>query len=161
MCLIIGYGNVLRGDDGVGPHIAQRLEGTLSSETVQLVACHQLTPELVEPISRAQQVIFIDATEDGKPGEIHCQEIQPEVTPGAFTHNVSPVTLLAASRALYGVSPKGFTLSITGAHFEYGEGLSPSVEKAVPQVMKLIYQLIETHENLPTMRIRSHKPLEA
>jgi hydrogenase maturation protease len=161
MFLIIGYGNVLRGDDGVGQHVAQRLEDTCDSEMVHVIACHQLTPERVEAISRAHMVIFMDATEEGKPGEIRCQEIRPEATAGAFTHNVTPATLLAVSRDLYGVSPKGITISITGAHFDYGEGLSPPVEKAVPEVMKRLCQLMERHENLPTMQIQSQKSLEA
>lgn len=59
--LIIGYGNPLRGDDGLGWHVAQRLAAVLPQHRARIEVCHQLTPELAEPISRADLVIFIDA----------------------------------------------------------------------------------------------------
>jgi Ni,Fe-hydrogenase maturation factor len=76
------------------------------SESVQVIACHQLTPELVDPVSRAELVVFIDAAETGRPGEIHIAEVQPEVDSGAFTHNVSPASLLAAAMTCT-ASPRG------------------------------------------------------
>ncbi len=142
MILVIGYGNTLRGDDGVGQHIARRLDVSLYSDSVQVLACHQLTPELVEPVSRADFVVFIDAAETGRAGEIHSADVEAEVVSGAFTHNVTPASLLAAAYDLYGVRPRGFLISITGSQFSYGESLSPEVEAAAEEVIKRIYRLI-------------------
>ncbi len=146
MILIIGYGSILRGDDGVGQHIARRLDISLYGETVEVLSCHQLTPELVESVSKADLVIFIDAAEDGEPGKIRRYVIEPEISSGAFTHNVSPADLLAAARDLYGTHPQGVMLSITGVCFDYGEELSEEVEAAVPVVIQQIRRLIEAKE---------------
>jgi hydrogenase maturation protease len=61
--LIIGYGCPLRGDDAFGWHAAHRLLKLAGNDSVQVLATHQLTPELAEPISHADLVIFIDASE--------------------------------------------------------------------------------------------------
>ena len=58
--LIIGYGNPLRGDDGLGWRAAEQLAEIIPQSEAEVIACHQLTPELAEPISRARLVIFID-----------------------------------------------------------------------------------------------------
>ena len=59
--LVIGYGNPLRGDDGIGRVIAEHIAETLRPEAIDVVVAHQLTPELTEPISRSGLVIFVDA----------------------------------------------------------------------------------------------------
>lgn len=66
--LIVGYGNPLRRDDGVGWYAAQRLSHELSGEQAEVIACHQLMPELAERISQTDLVIFIDAAVGTSPG---------------------------------------------------------------------------------------------
>jgi hydrogenase maturation protease len=143
MILLIGYGSTLRGDDGVGQHIANRLDVSLYLDTVEVIACHQLRPELVEAVSRADHVLFVDAAQDGQAGDIRCCSIEPEIPTGAFTHSMTPAGLLAAANHLYGVHPQGTQITITGAQFDYGENLSPEVEAAVPKVLEQIHTIIE------------------
>lgn len=69
-----------------------------------------------------------------KVGAIHFKEIEPEVATGAFTHNVSPMSLLATASNWYGVHPKGVVVSITGVEFDYSEELSPQVRAVIPDV---------------------------
>ena len=65
--LIIGYGNPLRGDDGLGWQVASELAKCVDA-LISVVAVHQLTPELAEPVSDADLVIFVDSSCDGEPG---------------------------------------------------------------------------------------------
>jgi hypothetical protein len=58
--LVIGYGNELRGDDGVGPKTAMAVS-EWHFPGVKTMVCHQLTPDLAEPIAAAERVVFIDA----------------------------------------------------------------------------------------------------
>ncbi len=50
--LIIGYGNVLRSDDGIGWHVAERLAADARFDDVTILQRHQLTPELALDVSR-------------------------------------------------------------------------------------------------------------
>ncbi|MFI5043071.1 MAG: hydrogenase maturation protease, partial [Acidimicrobiales bacterium] len=68
--LVIGYGNTLRSDDGVGWHAAALLAEDPRLAGVEVLAVHQLTPELALDMSRATLVILIDAGADDPPGAI-------------------------------------------------------------------------------------------
>ena len=65
--LIIGYGNTLRRDDGVGPKVAEAV-AALALPGVRALAYPLLTPELAEAVSQARVVIFVDAAVDAPRG---------------------------------------------------------------------------------------------
>ncbi len=143
MILIIGCGNTLRGDDGVGQVIVERFDPHRYGEVVEIIACHQLMPELVEPVSCADLTIFIDAAEGDTPGQIRCSEVLLGSESGAFTHNLTPASLLAGAANLYGTETRALIISITGAQYEFSEIFSSQIEAAVPAVMNLLSSLID------------------
>ena len=98
----------------------------------------QLTPELMVPISRAERVIFIDAAAAGQPGEIRRQELAAHPTPVAFTHETGPAGLLAGAAALYGSNVSGILYTIAGEAFDFGEQLTPVVERSLATLVALI-----------------------
>jgi hydrogenase maturation protease len=125
--LVIGYGNPLRGDDGFGYRAAERIPGA--------IAVHQLTPELMDPISQADRVVFLDATAGGVPGEIRRRRVEPSTSGGAFTHHSTPEGLLAGAKALYGCAPEAILITVCGARFDLSQTLSPEVESALQQIL--------------------------
>lgn len=142
MLLIIGYGNPLRTDDGIGQIVVSRLAGRLRSSAVRVITSHQLMPELAEPISRASIAVFVDACEGECLGAVDCQAIAPETIDGAFTHHSTPASLLAAARELYGNAPEGLIISIAGRSFDYGTELSPQMTNALPHLTEQLIGLI-------------------
>src|ERR1017187_6668201 len=89
--LIIGYGNPLRGDDAFGWRVAERLLELNHDPAVEILCLHQLTPELMDPLSRADFAIFIDACAGGKPGAIAERRIEAGAAGTAsFTHHATP-----------------------------------------------------------------------
>jgi hydrogenase maturation protease len=141
--LIIGYGNPLRGDDAVGWHIAQRL--TNESEA-QVIACHGLLPELAAAIAHADEVIFIDADVGKFPGEIQRQTVQHDTKPvRAMLHALTPGQLLATAASVYHRAPEAVIITITGARFDYGERISPLVQRAADTVVEMVRRLLARH----------------
>lgn len=135
--LIIGYGNPLRGDDGLGWRVAERL--ALEWPEAETLTCQQLTPELAEPISRARRVAFVDAAADGPPGAISQRRVEPDASaPASFTHHVNPGVLLALSEKLFGHRPEAALFSVAGASFDFGQTLSPAVEAALPELLQRV-----------------------
>ena len=130
--LIIGYGNPLRGDDGFGWHAALRLREVIHDAGVEILPVHQLTPELMDPISRARRVIFIDAAVGNEPGKL---TVTPLATTGApppaFTHFATPAALLEGARSLYGAKPDALLITVVGLDFELGENVSEPVRLAL------------------------------
>ncbi|MER3475130.1 MAG: hydrogenase maturation protease [Armatimonadota bacterium] len=143
-CLIIGYGNPLRGDDGFGLAVAEQLQETLDPESGFVIACQQLVPELAEPISRADVVIFVDARVGEPAGLVECERLRPApLSPTATVHHADPKGLLALARGLYGATPnRAFLLTVRTLHFWYSESLSPEVRKAIPEAVERIQKIL-------------------
>jgi hydrogenase maturation protease len=141
--LIIGYGNPLRSDDGFGWHASQLLAQALTGQDVEVLTCHQLTPELAEPLSKCRRAVFIDADAHGKPGEIHRRTVRPQIpTSSAFTHTCTPAGLLASAQQLYGHRPRALVITVSAQTFEFGDALSPVVSAALPKVVAHVCQWI-------------------
>jgi hydrogenase maturation protease len=143
--LILACGNTLRGDDGVGAYVAKCLAGELRDPEIEIQCDHQWTPELAEPISEAELVIFLDASASLPPGEIACQPLQPAPSsPAQFTHQTSPAALLSLAAELYGHIPaRACLLTVGGRSFDLREELSPPVLQAVPAVLQRIRELLQ------------------
>lgn len=142
--LIIGYGNMLRGDDALGWHAAQRLSEQVADERVIVKVCHQLTPELAEWVSQARAVAFLDARVDGQPGEIRAAAVEPDLSAsGLLTHHLTPGGLLALTQTLYGTCPTAVVFSLTGERYALGSTLSPRVEATLPALVACVRRWIE------------------
>jgi hydrogenase maturation protease len=144
MLLIIGYGNPLRGDDGIGPAVVDELQGSPIAARTELLQRHQLGPELAAQIAIADAVIFVDASAVGIPGEIRTRRLQaPEAATSDLTHHVSPEILLAIARELYGRAPDAVLVTVCGASFEMGTPMSDVAYKAVQELVPFLHALAD------------------
>lgn len=140
--LVIGYGNPLRGDDGFGWHVARSLCQDEADGVLEVIACHQLTPELAELVSRARLVIFIDAELGEVPGQFSCQAVEPQCGfTTSLSHQLDPPTLLAWAQSLYGTYPPAVLLCVTGQSFAHEEELSPAMRATLPAVQAKVREL--------------------
>jgi len=121
--LILGYGNTLRRDDGLGVALAEALAAE-SPAGVEVRSCHQLTPELAEPVSRAAAVVFVDAALPGI-GSVRLRRLRPMTAAAVGSHDCAPESILGLAGALYGRVPPAWLLALPGEDFGLGEGLSP------------------------------------
>ena len=143
--LVLGYGNPLRGDDGFGWHVAEILEGEYrNDDRVQVIPCHQLTPDLAETMSHFGTVVFVDVSCDQMEEVVRCQHLVPEVPGTTFTHHVSPSTLLITCEVLYGRLPKAYVVSIAGRSFGLGEEMSPDVRSGIPGAIDRIRRIFDS-----------------
>src|SRR5262249_15125666 len=86
--------------------------------------CHQLTPELAEPIASADHVIFVDASVEGG-DSVQMREIEPSEHLQIITHAADPRSLLALAKQTFGRCPAASWLSIPVQDLDFGDGLSP------------------------------------
>jgi len=145
LIIIIAYGNPLRSDDGVAWRAADELEKKFPGGDVEILRTHQLAPELADAVSRTEAVIFIDAAGDGAghPGEVRCAPVGPPEGPVRFSHQLSPSSVIALARQLFGAAPRAFSVTLTGECFDHGEALSPAVAAALPSLVTRIEALIQ------------------
>jgi hydrogenase maturation protease len=137
--LVIGYGNTLRSDDGVGPKVADAV-AALALPGVCALNCPLLTPELADPVSQARVVVFVDAAVDA-PREVQLRKLAPADTSQIMAHAASPATLLALARDVFGHAPEAWLLTIPAEHIGIGEKLSAftrrGLETAVEEIKRL------------------------
>jgi hydrogenase maturation protease len=141
--LIVGIGNPLRSDDGLGWHVARELARGLVRDDIQVVAAHQLTPEISERASRAELVLFIDAAQSGEPGTLQCEQIVPSAPSGRHSHELTPAGVLQLAQELYGRCPPAYLLTIAAESFDTGDTLSAAVVGALPELKKRIRNFVE------------------
>lgn len=126
--LVIGYGNTLRGDDALGPEVATLIEQQ-KFPGVFAVTVHQLTPELADPISAADAVVFIDASSDPA-SEVSLRPLaaadQVEVRP----HFGHPAALLKLAAQTFQRCPAAWLLTVPGFDFGFKGGLSARAQAA-------------------------------
>ena len=134
--LVIGYGNTLRGDDGVGPRVAEAIE-KLNLPGVRTLACPMLTPELADPIARAAKIIFVDAAVDA-PKEVQWRKLEPNETSQLMAHAADPRTMLALARDVFGRTPEAWWLTIPAVDLGFREEFSPEVQKGLAEAVENI-----------------------
>lgn len=137
--LVIGYGNTLRGDDGVGPHVAEAVRA-LRLPGVNTLVCQQLSPEHAAPISLAQTVIFVDAAVDA-PREVQLRRLEPSDTTQLMAHAADPRTMLALSRDVFGHVPQAWWLTIPAEKMDFSEDLTPLAQRGCAQALAKIQEI--------------------
>ena len=144
--LIIGYGNVLRADDGAGYRAAEELQRHYRDDPeVRVFAAHQLTPEMAAEISSNDFVMFLDASSEAEPGKIWQVAVSPEATLSGFTHQLTPASLLSAAEKLYGHAPEAVCISMAGWSFNLDDKLSRRAKMLLPVFISQAKQAAESH----------------
>ena len=137
--LVIGYGNTLRGDDGVGPRVAEAIE-KLNLPGVRTLVCQQLSPEYADPVSRAQTVVFVDAAVDA-PRKVQLRKLDPGESSQLMAHAADPRTLLALARDVFGHAPQAWWLTIPAVKLDFSEELTPEAQRGFAEAVEKIRSL--------------------
>ncbi len=139
--LLVGYGNTLRSDDGVGPRLVEDL-GTLRLPGVRTLICQQLSPEHSGAVALADAVIFVDAAVDDPP-VVQLRELQPGPAAQLFAHAADPRTLLAFARDVFGHAPRAWWLTIPAVNLAFGEQFSPVTAAGYAAARQRIQELAD------------------
>jgi hydrogenase maturation protease len=146
--LVIGYGNTLRRDDGVGVRVAEAVEA-LQLPGVATFTSQQLSPEHAERIAHADTVVFVDAAVDA-PTEVLLRPLEPNESSQLMAHAADPRTMLALARDVFGHVPKAWWLTIPAVELGFGEDLSPAARRGSAVALVRIRHLAQSRsDNAP------------
>ena len=146
--LVLGVGNPILSDDGVGIHVARALkEEELKNAVVEELPASGL--EFLDVVLDYDRVIIVDAilTKNGKPGDIHMLEEDDfeKAIHGASPHGVNIATALALGRKIVpDRMPKEVSYIAIEAEdvVNVSEKLTKNVAKAVPKVVSKILEML-------------------
>ena len=136
--LIIGCGNLQRGDDAAGELVAQKLRSLGISARI----CSGEASELLDAWRGADDVLVVDAVVTGAPvGTVH-RWSNPQSIPFAksagSTHGFGLAEAIALAVAMKELPARLWIYGIESENFQIGAGISPKVECAVDEVVKAI-----------------------
>lgn len=117
--LVIGIGNPLRRDDGIGPWLAERV-AAWNLPGVATRSVHQLTPELASEVALHDGVLFLDAAVDG--GNRTPVPIPPSCR-HTLGHVYCPGELMALAEMVGSPRP-AWMVAIPATDLGVGQGLS-------------------------------------
>lgn len=138
--LVIGYGSMIRGDDGVGQAVARAVEAW-NNPSIRAVAVHQLVPELAAEMARHERVLFVDASANPDQTEVEVEPVTPSTADGVTVHFCSPAWLLALCRELYQTCPLALLIKVPAPIMTLGEGLSSVAERGAGQALETILSI--------------------
>ena len=145
--LVVGLGSPDRGDDGIGPAVARRVETLALAEVDVLV--HEDPADLVELWSGRSVAVVVDAVRSGGPaGTVHLLETEAAGnrlfhstwadTARGGTHALGLAAAVELARVLHRLPRRLVVVGIEGVGFDRGAPLSPQVEGAMPAAVAAV-----------------------
>jgi hydrogenase maturation protease len=148
-CVIIGIGNTIKSDDGVGVEAVRYLEGRLPGE-VELVEGSVYCADLFSFLEDRDKVIFIDAIDAGEePGAIFRfspEEVRQRKTGVSLSiHDFGPYELIATARLMKQCPEEVVFIAVQVKNVEFGEELSGEVRAAIPRLHRIVLEELGEH----------------
>jgi hydrogenase maturation protease len=153
--LVIGLGNPILGDDGVGWRVVEEIaRQTVSNPEVEVDCVSLGGLSLMERLTGSERVILVDSIYTGKnPNgtvrQLSLNEI-PDISSGhtASAHDTSLLNAMKLGRSMEIPLPSDknvFIIAIEAENvYDFSEMLSPKVEAAVPQAVEIVLKLLQS-----------------
>ena len=151
--VVLGIGNVLLRDEGVGCHVARALEG-IPLPDVKIIdggTC----PDVLQLLEDADKLVIVDAVKGGgTPGQIyrfHLEDITLEQKPFLSLHDVGLVDSLMLMQLWHpdfiGIS-EAVVIGVEPGEIDWGLELSPELREKMPQIIDAVLAELNTSANL-------------
>lgn len=148
--IVLGVGNTLLSDEGIGVHVMERLRRDHSEPgTIDFLDGGTLSFTLAGPMAEADQLIIIDAAElKSPPGTVSLFEddaMDDYLSRGKrrSVHEVSLVDLLAIAHLTDSLPPRRALIGIQPQRVDWGEEPSPAVAAAIPRACEMAVNLMQ------------------
>lgn len=146
--LVLGIGNILMGDEGIGVHVVNEVSSRPLPDDVECLDGGTGSFNLLEPMQNAKRVVLVDATVDGaEAGTVRL--LRPRFSkdyPRTLTaHDIGLKDLIDAFYLL-GDEPEVALFAVSIDSFqEMTVELSEAIEKAIPAVADLVVEEARSH----------------
>ena len=137
--LILGIGNLLLCDEGVGVHVARALQREQLPENVVILEVGTAFLDALPEIELADRIIILDAMQaDHAPGTIYrvpfddC--VKPECIASLHGFDLSRVIFLAGRTS----PPEAVVIGVEPARIDWGTDLSPKIQEMMPSIIEAV-----------------------
>lgn len=145
--VILGIGNILLSDEGVGVHIANELMKMKMPSGVSVIEGGTDGFRLLNIITEADRLIVIDAVKGGAdPGSVYRFDINEiKNVPRGFKTSVHQIGILEVIdlSGLIGKTPQTTVIGVEPKSLEMSMDLSPEVKAKIPRIIELVMEEIK------------------
>ena len=139
--LVVGIGNRSRGDDAVGPVVAERV-AALGVPGVEVVV-HDEPLALVEHLTDHDEVVVVDAgAPRGEPGRVHVVHVGDSPlrgdSPVLGSHGLGVAEAVELARVLDRLPRRLTIVGLEGVSFDVGAPLSEQVRNRVDEAARIV-----------------------
>lgn len=149
---IIGIGNLLLQDDGIGVHVARSLQKTALPDGVNVID-GGTSPEIYSYIESTEKLIVIDAMETGDvPGSVYripIEDLTTEVAKFTSIHEINLVSMLKTMRLLGKGPQETVIIGIQPRDMNVSTELSPELQQKIPQIARVVLEEIKSQAPIP------------
>lgn len=150
---VIGVGNLLMGDEGVGVRVVEYLvERGMLPEGVEAVDGGTGGLKLIPYLEGVDRVVVVDAFKgNGRPGSIYrfdIEEIPSRTLQKLSLHEVDLREVFSLFTLMKGRRPAGRIVGIEPGMIAHGMGLTPEVEAAIPKAADAVLEEVRRCMNL-------------
>ncbi len=144
--LVLGTGNPILSDDGVGIKVAHEVGEKLNDPQITVAATSEAGLSLLDSIVGYDKVIIIDAiqTKEGNIGQIYRMGPEDFSLTKHFSspHQINLVTALELGKMLGLAMPQKITIFAVEARdiASFSEKCTPEVERAIPEAVKMVLE---------------------
>jgi hydrogenase maturation protease len=144
---VIGLGNELRGDDGIGPRIIEELSKTPFIESIKVIDAGADAFIVLECLQQESPVIIIDCAEMGKEaGAVVCfradESRLKQMDQLISLHGFGLAEIYQMAKAI-GPVPTCTIIGVQPKSIEFNTGLSAEVESSINQIKNLVIKEIK------------------
>jgi hydrogenase maturation protease len=149
--LVLGLGNPILTDDGIGIHVVRELMARSLPDNVTCAEASVGGLRLLEVLAGYERVILVDAiqTRDGKPGDIHrlhANDLRASLHAGS-THDLSLAGALRLGRSMGMALPEDKSIVIIAVEVEdvltFDEKCTPAVAAAISRAAEAVLAELE------------------
>lgn len=146
---VLGIGNALLRDEGIGCHVAHALE-EIPLPGVKILDGGTY-PDVVQLIEDADKLIIVDAVKGGgMPGQIYrfsLEDITLEQKPFLSLHDIGIVDNLMLMKPWHSIG-KTLIIGVEPKEIDWGLELSPELQEKIPQIIEAILAELNASANL-------------
>ncbi|MBW2057100.1 MAG: HyaD/HybD family hydrogenase maturation endopeptidase [Deltaproteobacteria bacterium] len=158
--LILGVGNLLLSDEGVGVHVAERMMEMELPPGVEVMEGGTDGFGLMHVILEADRLILVDAVKGGgPPGSVYRFDVEDCPTaPDVFKTSVHQISILEVIHlsGLIGSTPQTTIIGVEPKSTSMGMELSPEVEAEIPKVIRTVQEVVAASlDHFPENRVVS------
>jgi len=142
--VILGVGNILLGDEGVGVHVAKKIAKMELPENVEVIDGGTASMDILSSMKDVEKLIIIDALRGGeKPGTVYRlypEDLLASLDSYVSLHQINVLEGLNLARKTGNAPQETVIIGIEPEKIDWGLGVTSEIDKKIPDILNIVLE---------------------